>query len=71
MTVFDPIKSAKNDFTQSQSDRKMAKFPHCETSTVKILNQAAQVCTICKFLKFVPKFGKKLAKVDNTASHLS
>ena len=38
MTVFDPVKLAKIDFTQSQSDRKMAKFPHCETSTVKILN---------------------------------
>ena len=29
MTVFDPQKFAKIDFTQNQSGRKIAKFPHC------------------------------------------
>ena len=29
MTVFDGLKFAKIDFTQNQSGRKIAKFPHC------------------------------------------
>ena len=38
MAVFDLLKSAKIDFTYIRSGRKIAKFPHCRISTIKIPN---------------------------------
>ena len=38
MTVFDLLKSAKIIFMQNQSSWKIARFPHCGISTVKIAN---------------------------------
>ena len=38
MTVFHPLKSTKIDFTYIQSGKKIAEFPHCGISKVKIPN---------------------------------
>ena len=60
MPLFDHLKSDKIDFTQCHNGRKIAKFPHCGLSTIKIPNQTARVCIsnqallITRYIPFMP-----------------